>query len=83
MIMAMKRVVVLEGLVVVLLENQKLSDIDAALLDQQEQISDDGSPLQFKAIEGVSSGREKNYSLHRSISSVPARHQAALEHWIV
>ncbi|MBN9235856.1 hypothetical protein [Terribium terrae] len=81
-IMAMERVVVLQGLVVVLLENQELGDIDTALLHQGKEITDDGSSFQFEAIERLGSGREKDYSLHLSVSSVPARQLAALEHWI-
>ncbi|BAV50365.1 LysR family transcriptional regulator [Mesorhizobium loti] len=81
-IMAMERVVVLQGLVVVLLENQELGDIDTALLHQGKEITDDGSSFQFEAIERLGSGREKDYSLHLSVSSVSARQQAALEHWI-
>ncbi|TPK72300.1 hypothetical protein FJ527_24930 [Mesorhizobium sp. B2-4-18] len=81
-IMPMERVVVFQGLVVVLLENQELGDIDTALLHHGKEISDDGSPFQFEAIERLGSGREKDYSFHLSVSSIPARQQAALEHWI-
>ncbi|WP_198019241.1 hypothetical protein [Mesorhizobium sp. LNHC229A00] len=81
-VMAMERVVVLQGFVVVLFENQELGDIDTALFRQGKEIPDDGSPFQFEAIGRLGSGREKDYSLHLSVSSVPARQQAALEHWI-